>query len=92
MKVDLTQLDTKDRQGFILFYDRYAPKVWGLILSADLPESVAKTILVRTFVNAWQHPHRLVIGQNQVLTFLLSLAYAEGLPPDRLQLSKRARF
>lgn len=92
MKVDLTKLDAKDRQGFILFYDQYAPKLWGLILSADLPESAAKTILVRTFVNAWQHPHRQVTGVNQLLTFLLSLAYVEGLPPGRLQLPKRARF
>ncbi|GAB2553571.1 hypothetical protein [Spirosoma areae] len=80
MIADSTKPDVKDVPGFVLFYDQYAPKLWGLILTADLGASASKTILVRTFMKAWPHPHRQVVGEHQLLTFLLSLAYAEGLP------------
>ncbi|GAB3219906.1 hypothetical protein [Spirosoma arcticum] len=85
MIADSTKPTINDLQGFTSFYDQYAPKLWGLILSADLGASASKTILVRTFMNAWHHPHRQVIGEHQLLTFLLSLAYTEGLPPGTLK-------
>ncbi|GAB3220370.1 hypothetical protein [Spirosoma arcticum] len=84
MIADSTKPTINDLQGFTSFYDQYAPKLWGFILSADLPTSASKTILVSTFIKAWQHPHRQLIGENQLLTLLLSLAYAEGLPRGTL--------
>lgn len=80
MILDFLQPKLIDHQAFLLFYDRYAPGLWELILRANLPTSESKKIIVRTFMKAWRHPDLHVVGGDQAVTWLLSLAYAEGLP------------
>ncbi|MBC7568915.1 MAG: hypothetical protein H7319_04165 [Spirosoma sp.] len=80
MNVTFAKPATKERRRFAFFYDEYAPKLWGLILQADLPASVSERILLNTFGKAWPHPHRQAVEGHQMITWLLGLAYAEGLP------------
>lgn len=80
MNVTFARPATKERRRFACFYDEYAPKLWGLILRADLPASVSERILLNTFSKAWPHFHRQAAGGHQMLPWLLGLAYAEGLP------------
>ena len=81
----LPQLRTKNQQAFASFYDAYAPKLWGIILLANLPSSQSETILVNTLLKAWQHPGRKAILEKRAFTWLLGLAYAEGLPANTLR-------
>ncbi len=80
MNLTFAKPATKERRRFASFYDAYAPKLWGLVLQAQLPATVSERILVNTFSKAWHHSHRQAIGRHQMLTWLLGLAYAEGLP------------
>ena len=75
----------RDLSAFLLFYDQYAAKLWGVILSADLPMAQSKNLLAKTLLKAWYHPDRQTIGSSQALTWLVNLAYAEGLPTDMLR-------
>ncbi|GAB3639472.1 sigma-70 family RNA polymerase sigma factor [Spirosoma arcticum] len=85
ISIDSAKPDRRDLPVFLTFYEQYTPKLWGLILSANLPASQSETILINIFVKAWQHPHRQTIGRNQMLNWLLGLAYEEGLPSDTLR-------
>ena len=77
--------DSKDLQIYLSFYDQHAPRLWGRILSADLPEAQAKAIMIRTFVKAWRHPRRQAIREDQVYGWLICLAYKEGMPPGTMK-------
>lgn len=96
MTLPFTNPATKERQRFAFFYDEYAPKLWGLIIRANLPASVSERILANTFSKAWPPPHRQSLSGHQLLTWLLRLAYAEGLPvvtlPPELKRIQSARF
>lgn len=81
MPVNFVNRNISEPQAFKCFYEQYASKLWGLILSAKLPAYESETILVQTFSKAWLHPHRQEVGEKGLFTWLLSLAYAEGLPP-----------
>jgi len=70
---------------FTAFYDTYAPKLWGIILRANLPTPQAEQILLNTLTKAWQQfdPHTL--NDKHLLSRLLRLACEQGLPPDCLK-------
>ncbi len=85
MKFLFNKSQTHGRQTFDAFYARYAPKLWGIILVADLPAAQAQTILVNTFTNAWQHPDCQHNIANHPFGWLVRLACAEGLPTDTLK-------
>ena len=85
MKSFFKKSSVPDQQSFASFYDAYAPKLWGLILRADLTASQSETILINTLTKGWQElgPDRLT--EKYSLSKLLNLAYREGLPTERLQ-------
>jgi DNA-directed RNA polymerase specialized sigma24 family protein len=74
----------QDEQEFALFYATYTPKLWGLMRLANLPTARSEAILVNVLVKAWQHPDRQLFISKQPVSWLLSLAYAEGLPASTL--------
>lgn len=84
MNYFLTQPRPKNHRAFMSFYDAYAPKLWGLILSANLPASRSETILINTLLKAWQHPDRQTILEKRAFTWLVGLACAEGMPANTL--------
>ncbi len=75
----------QQHQAFSAFYALYAPTLWGLILAARLPADRSKTILANTFINAWRHPDRSKVADEQFFSWLMRLAYAEGLPANSLR-------
>lgn len=80
MNFFLPQPHSKQQRAFCVFYAAYAPRLWGLILTAKLPVSDSETILTNTFVKAWNHPDRPAPVDKRSLSWLIKLAYAEGLP------------
>lgn len=72
-------------QAFSAYYALYAPTLWGVILAARLPAARSKTILANTLINAWQHPDRSNVADEQFFSWLMRLAYAEGLPANSLR-------
>lgn len=72
-------LSNPDQQIFTEFYDTYAPRLWGIILLANLPTPQSETILTNTFTKAWRQIRQKPPTKLNV-TWLLSLAYSEGLP------------
>ena len=77
--------DTPDQRAFHLFYDTYAPIVWGLIVKANLPASQAEAIFINTFVKVWQQRDEQAPGESLSITRLVGLACKEGLPIEALQ-------
>lgn len=51
---------------------------------ANLPTPQSELILISTLSKAWLHPDRIQSLNRQGLGWLLSLAYAEGLPTKTL--------
>lgn len=74
----------QEEQEFGVFYATYAPRLWGLMRLANLPPARTETIMVNVLVKAWQHPDRQLAIAKQPVSWLLSLAYAEGLPATPL--------
>ena len=75
---------------FSAFYDQYVPKVWGVILGADLPPQQAETILLNTLIKAWSQIDLSTMTERQVFVKLLVIACREGLPNDYLRVALRA--
>ena len=74
---------------FSAFYDQYVPKLWGIILSANLPSQQAETILLNTLIKAWPQIDLSTMTEGQVLVKLLVLACREGLPNNYLRAALR---
>ncbi|QHV98683.1 RNA polymerase sigma factor [Spirosoma endbachense] len=73
-----------DQQSFLPFYDRYASKLWGLILGANLPMDQAETILANALLRAWQAPDPLTTSEQLIFARLVRLTFVEGLPATML--------
>ncbi|SFE28948.1 hypothetical protein SAMN05216167_11269 [Spirosoma endophyticum] len=71
---------SKDLPSFTLFYDQYAPKLWSLIVLANLSTTRSEDILINTMIIAWQQPDSRWPAKKHVLTWLIGLAYTVGLP------------
>ncbi|GAB4014993.1 hypothetical protein GCM10028808_39080 [Spirosoma migulaei] len=74
-----------DRRAYTSFYDGYAPKLWGILLLANLPNSQSEEILTRTLTKAWSQRDIHTPTEKHFLGWLLGLACREGLPIDCLQ-------
>ena len=85
MKLSITKFHTPDQQTFMSFYDIYAPKLWGLILEANLSSSQGEAVLTNTFIKAWQQYGPYLLKEKYLLTQLLKIACEEGLPIECLQ-------
>ncbi len=85
MKLSITKLHTPDQKAFMSFYDLYAPKLWGLILKANLNSSQGEDILINTLIKAWQQYGPYLLGEKYLLTQLLKIAREEGMPIECLQ-------
>ncbi len=81
MKTPFVPLNESEQAVFTAFYQEYAPKLWGLIVEANLPVKKAEAILINTLVKAWP----LLDGEPSPLARLLGLAYQQGLPIDGLR-------
>ncbi|MBO0952956.1 hypothetical protein [Fibrella forsythiae] len=81
-----------NQQLYYDFYARYAPKLWSIILLADLPSLQAEVVLANTLIKAWQQQDTYPLTSPYMLSHLIGLAYREGLPTERAQVLLRARL
>jgi len=80
------------QSAFELFYQQHAPKLWGIILLANLPVSLSEDILVDTLTAAWQQRQDHALEGTYVLSWLITLAHRAGLPYERVQAILAARL
>jgi DNA-directed RNA polymerase specialized sigma24 family protein len=80
------------KDTFSLFYDQYAPKLWGLIVQAHLSTQESEAILENTFLRAWLDPNRLKMTGKPVLPWLIFLANSEGLHYNDLHFQSLKRL
>ena len=80
-----TSTRTLEQTAFAHFYDAYAPKLWGLILTANLPAQQSETILINTLMKAWQQVDQPTQSEKQLFIELIRLACQAGLPPACLR-------
>lgn len=85
MEPPSTESLATDRQTFTAFYEAYAPKLWGLIVEAQLPKAQAEAILTNTLIKAWQQLDQNRLVDKQGLMQLIGLACREGLPIKYVQ-------
>jgi hypothetical protein len=69
-----------NRRTFSLFYDRYASRLWGLLLEANLPGQQAEAILCTTLSEAWKRLERHTLSEKDFFVWLVSLACQQGMP------------
>ncbi|XAZ82104.1 hypothetical protein A6C57_27560 (plasmid) [Fibrella sp. ES10-3-2-2] len=83
-----------DQPAFEAFCQTFAPKLWGIILLANLPVVTSEDILVNTLVAAWQQRATQPLTGDYVLSGLIRLAHQQGLPYERVQalLSSRLKL
>lgn len=86
-----TETSTLNYQAFLSFYDTYAHKLWGLILTAKLPVAKSEIILLNTLTKAWQQIDLSLLKEKYLLAQLLKIAYKEGLPIECLQTVLKAK-
>ncbi|NID12920.1 hypothetical protein [Fibrivirga algicola] len=84
--------DNFDNQSFNVFYERFAPKLWGIILLANLPVAHSEEILIKTMQNAWAERSQHPATDRYYLSRLISIAHAEGLPYERVQSFLKSRL
>lgn len=73
------------QRGYASFYDVYAPKLWGLILLADLPIPESEAILTNTLAKAWKQFDKPARAEKHFFVRLIGLACQEGLPVNNLR-------
>lgn len=75
-----TQIASPTDQAFSLFYDQYAPSLWGLLVSAHLPSLQADVIFINTMTRLWQEMTGLACKPKYVYARLVGIACQEGFP------------
>ncbi|WP_020602044.1 hypothetical protein [Spirosoma spitsbergense] len=76
-----------DQQAFEFCYDRYAAKLWGLILTANLPVEESAIIFTNTFLKACRIRDDQIASNQPGFIQLVHLACSEGLPATVLKLA-----
>lgn len=81
---------TPDRlQEFHVFYDTYAPRLWGLLLKAGLSDTESEAILLNTLSHAWPQYNQATIDPRHFFAQLVGIAHQAGLPLSKDLFSQR---
>ena len=68
-----------DRTAFTAFYDRYAPRVWGLVSKMLCRPEDAEDVLQTTFWQVWRSAARYDAARSRPEVWLLMLARSRAL-------------
>lgn len=75
----LRQIAAQDRPAFAAFYDRHAPRVYGLIRKLLGPSAEADDVLQEVFSQVWKQAERYDQDRSAPLSWLLLLARSRAL-------------
>ncbi len=67
-------LQQKNRKGFALLYDRYAPALYGVVLKIVRTEEVAQDVLQDSFVKIWKKMEAYNADKGTLFTWILNIA------------------
>lgn len=79
----LTRIADRDTEAFAAFYDRYAPRAFGLALQLLRNRPDAEDVLQETFLQVWRSAGRYDPGRASAEAWLLMLARSRAV--DRLR-------
>ena len=81
-----------DRDAFSLFYDRYAPVLFGFCVRILKDARDAEDVLQEVFVQAWRDARRFDAARASVKTWLFTIARSRALDRWRSRRSLEQRF
>ena len=81
-----------DRDAFGLFYDRYAPVLFGFCVRILRDARDAEDVLQEAFVQVWRDAHRFDPTRASVKTWLFTIARSRALDRWRSRRSAEDRF
>ncbi len=68
-------LQDKDKNAFILIYDKYAPSLYGTILKIVKNDSLAAKILEKVFLSVWNGCKTLDYTNQSFFIWMYSITY-----------------
>ena len=74
LKTVIPLLKQRDKQGFNLLYEHYAPILFGLICKMTRDSVVAEDLLQETFVKVWKNIDQYDEEKASFLTWLVNIA------------------
>jgi len=83
------RLRQKDKCVVADLYDRYAPVLFGVIVSIVRSEAIAEDVLQDTFIKVWKNSHTYDSSKGTLFTWLLNIARNTAIDHTR---SKSFRF
>lgn len=73
----INSIHHKDELNFILFFDEFAPVLYGYITKHIQSKDIAEKILCRSFSKAWKNKNEFKSSESTLLTWLLKICIAE---------------
>jgi RNA polymerase sigma-70 factor, ECF subfamily len=67
-------LRQKNREGFSLLYDRYAPALFGVICKMVKDEQIGEDLLQETFIKVWRNIAQFNAEKGTLFTWLLNIS------------------
>jgi RNA polymerase sigma-70 factor (ECF subfamily) len=77
----------RDERAFHILYDRFAPRVYALVLRMLGDVMMAEEATQDTFLKLWSRARQFIPSQGEAISWLLTIAHRTAL--DRLRLEKR---
>lgn len=78
---------SRDERAFLVLYDRFAPRVYALVLRILGDVMMAEEATQDTFLKLWSRARSFIPGQGEAVSWLLTIAHRTAL--DRLRLENR---
>jgi RNA polymerase sigma-70 factor (ECF subfamily) len=88
----LARITAGDRDAFGLFYDRYAPVLFGFCIRILKDGKDAEDVLQEAFVQVWRDAQRFDAARRSVKTWLFTIARSRALDRWRSRRSLDQRF
>lgn len=68
-------LQQRDRAALAFLYDKYAPALYGAILSKAANSDIASIILTKTFINIWQESAAASPVNQSIFSWMYAVAH-----------------
>lgn len=85
----LERIGGGDEQAFGLFYDRLAPRVFGLVRHLIVDQAQAEEVTQEIFLEIWQSASRFEPNKGRAITWTLTMAHRRTV--DRIRSAQASR-
>lgn len=85
----LERVATGDRDAFAAFYDKLAPRVYGLVLRLVRDPSQSEEVTQEVFLEVWQQAPRYQAERGSAISWVLTMTHRRAV--DRIRASQSSR-